>query len=653
MLEPVCFDVETFTDGAYSLRKLSEVPYILDPRFELLSVAAAVDGKVRVWRGDNPEWLTLFRGWDAEGRRFVAHNARFDLRVLVLRFKFTPRLLGDTLGVARYFWFGRHGLDALGHELLNVGKQGAPLLGRRLAQITPAEWSALSRYNAADVVLCRRIWQLLTPQLPPGELQLIQQTLALQLRPQYIDEAGATELAARCVRERVPLESAYPVLLELCNRPAALKTHLQKTHGVSIPSIDKKKIGSPDQFGPGAADLLRGLWQYKELRKAEHDVKTLKTRMGLGDGTILVDLNYCGAHSHRWTSGGGEGSTSSFNYQNLSRGSGLRELNIPRPGRVFIVGDLAQIEARITAWLADEQSQLQIFREGRDPYLEFAQPLFGRPLTKADKVERAVGKEAVLGLGFGMGAKLFAERLRTGAPKALALLLKSFRVEDPVEAARRVVDTYRETYPKIKRNAALMFNTFAYVVEDTTAGRHACGCWVAIRRDGQSVVIELPTGGFLTYRQVGLTERVTDWGMELAPTYLGRRITFSMPIENAVQATARDIFGRALLELERAGFEIAFHVHDEVIVEVGVEEAVQRLEQFRQILGAPDPRCPDLPISCSAFLSDKYTKDEAYMAAFTQRVLEGDNPSCVPSVPTSNVGERLAGSMTEERTRMR
>lgn len=621
MIEPVFFDVETYADQAYRVAKLSELQYILDPRFELLSVAAAADGRLRVWRGDSNEWLKQFQEWDSEGRRFVAHHARFDLRVLSLRCGFRPLVVGDTCSVARYFWFAKHGLDALGHELFDVGKQGRPLLGRRLRDISSSEWDTLARYNAGDVVLCRRLWLKFAHLLPPGELDLIQQTLAIQMRPRHIDEDAAHELVARCETEVAELEAKRPRIPLLASRPHELKSYLRTTFGVEVHTLDKKKIGDVERFGPEAAQFIRGVWRFKELEKARNDVQNLNARMGLGDGTVLIDLNYCGAHSHRWTSGSGDAASSSFNYQNLSKSAGIRELNVPRPGNVFIIGDLAQIEARITAWLADEQVQLTVYRSGRDPYLEFATPLFGRPLSKADKLERGVGKAAVLGLGFGMGAKLFAEGLKLNAPRGLELLQRKFEVSDPVEAARRVVQEYRTSYPRIHANTTAMYETFKYAVNGPPCGAIPVRRWIRFRREGGDVVVDLPTGGFLTYRSVALVERTGQFGIELAPTYLNRRVSFSMPIENAVQSIARDIFGSALLTLERAGFEIAFHVHDEVVVEVEAGQAAERLAQFEQIFGADDPRCPGLPIACDAFLTDKYTKDEKYMRQFTKDIV--------------------------------
>jgi hypothetical protein len=461
------------------------------------------------------------------------------------------------------------------------------------------------------------------PQLPPGELDLIQQTLAIQMRPQHIDEDAAGELAERCLAELAEVEAEHPAVKHLATRPKELRTYLRDTYNADLHTVDKKKIGDVDRFGLEAAQFIRSVWRFKELRKVTNDVQTLKIRMGLGDGTVLIDLNHCGAHSHRWTSGGGDTARSSFNYQNLSKSAGIRELNVPRRGNVFIIGDLAQIEARITAWLADEESQLVAFRKGRDLYLEFAEPMFGRPLSRADRLERSVGKAAVLGLGFGMGAKLFAERLKVNAPQGLALLQQRFQADDPVEAARCVVEQYRAKYPRIHRNAKAMFDTLTYVVKERPDGHIPVSRYIRIKQQEDDVIVELPTGGFLTYREIGLARQSRDFGTQWLPTYLNRKITFSMPVENAVQAIARDIFGRALLGLERAGFEIAFHVHDEVVVEVEANQARERLELFGRILAAEDERCPGLPIACDAFLSDKYTEDEEYMRRFTEGVMAG------------------------------
>ena len=81
------------------------------------------------------------------------------------------------------------------------------------------------------------------------------------------------------------------------------------------------------------------------------------------------------------------------------------------------------------------------FREGRDVYSEFATEVYGRPITKADKVERFVGKTCILGLGYGMGAKKFKDTLAMGQG--------GIAVDVDDNEAERIVRLYRQKNHKI------------------------------------------------------------------------------------------------------------------------------------------------------------------------------------------------------------
>ena len=111
------------------------------------------------------------------------------------------------------------------------------------------------------------------------------------------------------------------------------------------------------------------------------------------DGTFPVPLRYYAAHTGRF------GGTESLNLQNLPRGSVLRKALTAPEGQRLFVADLSNIEARMLAWLANQEDLLDAFAAGRDVYSEFASQIYGRPVTKADKLERYVGKTAILGLG--------------------------------------------------------------------------------------------------------------------------------------------------------------------------------------------------------------------------------------------------------------
>ena len=121
-----------------------------------------------------------------------------------------------------------------------------------------------------------------------------------------------------------------------------------------------------------------------------------------------MPLRYYAAHTGRF------GGTEKINMQNMPRNSELRKALCAPPGQLVFVADLSNIEARMLAWLADEDDLLQQFRNGDDIYSNLASVIYDRPINKHDDpTERFVGKTAVLGLGYGMGATKFQDNIRS------------------------------------------------------------------------------------------------------------------------------------------------------------------------------------------------------------------------------------------------
>src|SRR5665213_251233 len=111
----------------------------------------------------------------------------------------------------------------------------------------------------------------------------------------------------------------------------------------------------------------------------------------------------------------------------------LRHALIPDPGKVFLVGDYAQIEARIVLALAGQHDKCEMMAQGQDVYLDMACDIYGVPrgsLTKADLEKRQTGKNTVLGCGFQMGPSKFHSRYCASQPVSFA--------EDAIEAYRKV-----------------------------------------------------------------------------------------------------------------------------------------------------------------------------------------------------------------------
>ena len=72
--------------------------------------------------------------------------------------------------------------------------------------------------------------------------------------------------------------------------------------------------------------------------------------------------------------------------------------------KVMIVADYSAIEARCVLWEAGAEAALEVFRSGGDIYCDMAEGIYGYPVNKKDHPkERQFGKQAILGLGYGMG----------------------------------------------------------------------------------------------------------------------------------------------------------------------------------------------------------------------------------------------------------
>lgn len=96
----------------------------------------------------------------------------------------------------------------------------------------------------------------------------------------------------------------------------------------------------------------------------------------------------------------------------------LRSVFQAPDGKQLVVCDLSSIENRVLGWLANCDAIAQVFREGRDAYLDFAARMYGVPYESLIKIDehgnhkakdkdasekRQVAKPAVLGAGYGLG----------------------------------------------------------------------------------------------------------------------------------------------------------------------------------------------------------------------------------------------------------
>jgi len=239
----------------------------------------------------------------------------------------------------------------------------------------------------------------------------------------------------------------------------------------------------------------------------------------------------------------------------------LRSMLIAKPGHRLLFADYSAIEARVLAWLAGETTLVETFAQGGDVYKVMAKDIYNKPVDKIDGNERQVGKMAILGCGYGMGGKRFAEQC---AAMGIAV---------DVEEAKRIVSVYREANSAISGYWRQLEEEFLE------------NCRGVIARGGEFARLPLKSGRCLTYHNPRIVERETPWGEKresvevdtlnsVTRQWTSQIIWGGLLTENVVQATARDLMAGAMMRLEMAGYPVVMSVHDEIICEVPAERGV-------------------------------------------------------------------------------
>ena len=242
----------------------------------------------------------------------------------------------------------------------------------------------------------------------------------------------------------------------------------------------------------------------------------------------------------------------------------IRTAFIPKDGCRFIVADFSAIEARVLAWLANEEWVLDEFRGKGKIYEATASRMFHIPQETIVKGHpnyeyRQKGKQATLSCGYGGGV---------GALKAMGAKM-------PEAEMQPLVDAWRAANPNIVAFWGALDRAARTVIRKKTSVRVGK---VTLYWQDDKMFMRLPSGRNLCYQSPHFT--MNRFGSDAigyyAPSASGQMVvqeTFGGKLaENATQAIARDILAHALLTLEKSGYPVVFHIHDEAVIEMPIGE---------------------------------------------------------------------------------
>ena len=264
----------------------------------------------------------------------------------------------------------------------------------------------------------------------------------------------------------------------------------------------------------------------------------------------------------------------------------IRTAFIAKDGCRFLVADFSAIEARVLAWLANEEWVLEEFRGKGKIYEATASRMFHIPQESIVKGNpnyeyRQKGKQATLSCGYGGGV---------GALKAMGAKM-------PEEEMQPLVDAWRAANPNIVAFWSALDRAARTVIRRKTS---AYVGKVTLYWQDDKMFMRLPSGRNLCYQSPHFTENRfgSDAIGYYAPNAAGQMVvqeTFGGKLaENATQAIARDILAHALLTLEKNGYPVVFHVHDEAVIEKPAGQG--SLEEACRLMAIAPDWAEDLPL---------------------------------------------------------
>lgn len=648
----VSLDFETYYDDEYTLRKLSTSEYIRDERFEALMVGIKI-GRRTTKVVPGPKIASELSKIDWTTHSLLAHHAQFDGFILSHHYGIKPKFIYCSLSMARGLFSNDigAGLDEVSRYLGRRGKAETGVedfKGLRYAQLVKdkVKWSNATKYCGQDVDEMYGCFVDMHPLMPADEMRIIDLTCRLFTDP--VLEVDIPRVQAELARE---LEEKKQLLISVIGTPKVVKARITQIvgdeklrkkkafQGMSAEEIlleeARKSISSNESFArllqaEGVSPPMKispayfkhrdesKKWAYafsktdleftalqehpskrvRDLVECRLSVKSTinETRAGrfLEAGKngmkLPVYLRYYGAHTGRWSGG------NKMNMQNLQRGSELRKSIMAPKGHVIVVVDSGQIEARVNAWLWGQTDMLENFRradrkEDRDAYCKFADTIYGREITKADELERFVGKIAVLGLGYQMGAERFQNTLALGT-MGPAVFLELTQCHQIVAAYRRKHNAIANGWRKCQS-----------IIEDMATGRE--GSWKCISWSRNT--IHLPNGMTLKYpnlrQKTGgeFPEWVYDRKGEPAKIYGG------LLCENIVQALARIIVAWQMLRIAPK-YRLVMTTHDEAAAIAKKSQGEAAYKFMHKCFSTPPEWCSDIPLNADGGFDVIYSK---------------------------------------------
>jgi DNA polymerase len=403
-------------------------------------------------------------------------------------------------------------------------------------------------------------------------------------------------------------------------KDGAAKFSIDKTVRANLLAMD-----NPDELPPDVADVVQcadDLWassvaKFSRLKQLAGEDSRVRGAFIFAGGSATGRASSYGAQVHNFTRKCS--AEPDATRQALVRGHSivprygkrvtdvlkgmLRPALIPKRDHVLVVADWAAIEARATPWLSADplaEPVLDVFRAGGDIYKREAAGIYNTTPEAVTGDQRQIGKVAILSLGF------------AGGVGAFSAMGRAYGVHMNEHEAQRIVDRWRRANPWAVRYWQKLEDAYTRAMRNVNhefiVGR------VAYMFDGQHLWYALPSGRVLCYpfarlESDGVSYLKAAWKpAQDAKEWPRARLWKGLACENITQATANDLLRHSLRELDRMGFDVVLHVHDEIVIECASEAAEFVAEHLHEVMCTAPDWAQGFPLNAEVKVMERYGK---------------------------------------------
>jgi len=392
--------------------------------------------------------------FESENIEKIGHNLKYDLKVLSNYSMPVKGKLFDTM-IAHYLINPdmRHSMDILAETYLNyqpvsitelIGKKGKNQLSMRVVDIEKQ-----TEYAVEDADITLQLKEHFTKELESGnvtklfnevELPLVSVLTAMEIEGINLEVPFLKELSVTLAADIERLEkNIYEQAGEEFNIASPKQMGVVLFENLKL--VDKPKKTKTGQYSTAedvlsylAKDhqIIRDIQEYRQYKKLQSTyVDALPNEINSKTGRVHTVYAQAVAATGRLSS-------NNPNLQNIpirtARGREVRKAFIPRnENYVLLAADYSQIELRIIAALSEEETMINAFKNGEDIHASTAAKVFNVPLEEVTREQRSNAKTVNFGIIYGVSA--FGLSNQTDLSRS---------------EAKELIDTYYETYPKLK-----------------------------------------------------------------------------------------------------------------------------------------------------------------------------------------------------------